>query len=407
MEDRKQVTNTRQIIGLILAISGISCMGIVKVLIGVNTNTLSVIIIISSLLLTINYELLRRGILLMPYSDMGLFTLFSIVSLAYCVLSGSVDPMSHYGIVYQVFYFVQIVAVWNLQEIDERIFTKLFFWFEAIANLLAAYVVLTNYMRTGILFFNNLGNETINRSTVGALSFTLVCALLVYPAENQAEKAIKVIMWGVGFFNLTTSSRRTVILSLILVAILHLRNQRRGIEIRTFIIILLGLIVIVPAIILAFNRISVLKDMLDHTLKILNSGINTMLGRSQEDMSAIYRRNGMGVLLQEYLHESSFMQIIFGRGYMKGWVDLPYLQAFYDMGIIGGVLFIAAHMIIPIKYLVRRVDNPGSRIAQYLVALQFVENFVSGTPYGELFPLVLFAVFQRSVQNATVELEEY
>ena len=80
---------------------------------------------------------------------------------------------------------------------------------------------------------------------------------------------------------------------------------------RTFIKILLGLIVIVPAIILAFNRISVLKDMLDHTLKFLNSGINTMLGRSQEDMSAIYRRNSMGVLLQEYLHESSFMQIVY------------------------------------------------------------------------------------------------
>lgn len=402
--DRKaRNKHIRQAWGIVFAISGINFMGVIKVIIGSKSNYLSILISIISLLLITDYSRVIRGKILAINTEIGVSFFYSIICLIANLYGGTIDAMSHYGIVYQLFYFIQIILVWNIDSFDDGIFVRVFYWAQAIMNILALYIILCNYLNTGILFFNNLGDETITRATIGSMAFTLICVLLVYTPKIKGGRAINALLWGVAFANIATSGRRTIELTIIIIVVLSMNNRFKAKfskkKLFHFMMLAVGIIV---GVICLYNMVPIIRNLVLHAVEFFENGVITYLGGRRIDMSAQIRRQNLKRLWDDYINNSSIQDIVWGRGYMKGWIDFPILQAFYDMGIIVGGLFVISHIVFSIKYILIKSKFKSTEIFRYYVCLMVVEFFTSGTPYGRLLGLTLLITNIRNIEIGVV-----
>ena len=125
------------------------------------------------------------------------------------------------------------------------------------------------------------------------------------------------------------------------------------------------------------------------------NGLKTYLGNERSDMSAGYRRSRIESIPNEYWNNSTLIQFVFGRGYNTDWLDIPYLQAFWDLGLIGGIWFLYIQGIAPLKHVFKRPSNPAVEFAQYYTIFRLVQNFSNGTPYGNFLPVIMLYTFER------------
>ena len=113
----KTENNKRTILGIILAIIGISAGGLLKVVLNLNSNTISIIISVLSIVLMLNVSRCYRSI----NKDMLLIIVFYTLTLFYALISNRGFSDSH-GLLYQLFYFVEILVIWNIKKIKHQKF---------------------------------------------------------------------------------------------------------------------------------------------------------------------------------------------------------------------------------------------------------------------------------------------
>lgn len=380
-------------IGILSAVAGISCMAIIKAIIGHNIQLLSIVSVILSILLLSKGRRFRY--LKTPTADVAIIYGYSIVTLLLCMFSGISIMQNGYGLVYQLAYFIEIYLLWNIpNDFNINIFVKIGFWICGLFSIVALALILRN--TSGRLFINSYmsseGEYIFNRSTIGTLSFVSFSMSMSYRSKHAWEKLVKMFFVIVSIVLIIASSRRSVYLATMMGLLLHFKNYRdTSIKIDKNAIIKKSISIVVLALLLliAYKKIPNIQEYLDHAWGMLQNGVQTFLGINSSDMSAAMRVSTSSAILDEYLYHSTLTQMIFGRGYMTTWIDIPFLQAFWDMGVIGGVVFIYIQFIIPIKYLLKKALVPGVMAAQYLCALSIFEGIANSFPYGHFFSIVL------------------
>lgn len=85
----------------------------------------------------------------------------------------------------------------------------------------------------------------------------------------------------------------------------------------------------------------------------------------------------------DILSKFDAFQYVFGAGYMTMWVDIPLLQSYMDLGIIGFLLFAYYRIILPAKVLFGDINySPILMWAVFITCYGMLSCLNSGHPYG-------------------------
>ncbi len=376
--------SVRTTIGLVLAVMGISAIGLIKVVLNQSNNILSIGVSVASIVLMLN---ITRYFNRLFVADIKWVSAFYALTLLYALFSDRGFSDAH-GMLYQLFYFFQIIVLWNARSIDKRKFIQYVFYLLFLANLLGLYLVYSNSIITGSLVFATLGNNSIiTRTTVGNLACLLLSACVVFRPRRSIEKCFYCLAWFLAVANLVLASRRTEIVAAILILAIYLLKCRpKKMELFMGVLIVSG-VVLIAAVLYRYS--DAIKMVVDHSTKMMVNGINTYIGRDRTDMGARFRREVLETKPYEFIAYSSISELLIGRGFMKGWFDVPYLQAFWDMGLLGGLLFLYIQLVLPIKYVIRKSEDAAVIFAQCCVINRLVSNIASGVCYGACFYLVM------------------
>ena len=63
------------------------------------------------------------------------------------------------------------------------------------------------------------------------------------------------------------------------------------------------------------------------------------------------RRENANLMWNEYVNSFSCLEYLFGKGYAYRQIDLPYFEAFVDLGMFGGIFYLILQLILPIKFI--------------------------------------------------------
>ena len=378
--------------GIVLALAGICCMAMVKGVIGKNLQILSitsVVLTILFLLKGVDIRFLKR-----PTKSVMLIFSYSLVTLIMCLIS-EIDVMqSGYGFIYQTAYFIEIYLIWNVDNnINLDRFVDIAFW---LCGVFCAIAVLL-FMKEGInvLSFNNYvtlqGDYLCDREATGTLSFlTFIMALVYYP-KTKLEKLCKAIFMLEACVVLIISSRRSVYIAVILCLIFHIKNiyGTKKYNKRKFIKGVFCFVLGIGAFFIVCELNHNIVISLESAWERLVNGIMTLIGANNSDQSAAIRTSAASIAWKRYWNETSVFKFIFGSGFMSSWVDIPLLQAFVDLGIVGGITFFIIQFIIPITHIIEKSQYKSVMVAQYLTILSMVEGVANSFPYGHFFSIML------------------
>lgn len=380
-------------LGIVLAIAGVSCMGIVKGLLDSNVRILSTLVVILSVVLLSRGSSL--GYIELPTEDAGWLVAYGILTLVLSLVSGTPLMATGYGFIFQAAGFVQLFLLWNIgYENDLDSYVEVGFWFCGVFSLITLLLLLKK--TGGDLFANDIvsdsGETLFNRSTIGSIGFKSFVMILAYQPRSYWKTMARRVFLVLAIVVLIASTRRGCYMGSIIACILHYRNTRnrtstfdpdQTIKKVASMVFLIGLLLVLYA-----NN-SFIRDTFGRAAESLFKGIRTFLGLDSSDMAASMRTSSAKRVIDQFLHNSTAMQVLFGRGYMTTWVDIPIVQAFWDLGLLGGMFFTMIQFIIPARYLARKAETQGMRAAQYLTAMSMLEGIMSGYPYGKSFECIL------------------
>lgn len=380
-------------LGIVLAIAGVSSMGIVKGVIGSNMTILSTLIVIVSVVLLAKGS--RIGYITVPTEEIGLIFLYSLVSLVLAVFSGIPLMKNGYGFIYQAAGFLQILLIWNFDfDNDMDFFVEIGFWFCGVFCFIALILLLKK--TGGTLFVNSFESEDgeylFSRSTIGSIGFKSFVMALAKNPQSRRQRMVRSAILIIAATVIIASTRRGAYVATIVCCILHYRHcgaHKGYVDVDSMIKKVILVVCCILIFLVAYNKFSFIQDTLGHAVEMLVNGIKTFLGLDNSDMAASMRTSSASRVINQYLYNSTPKQVLLGRGYMTTWVDVPIIQAFWDLGLVGGFTFGVIHFVIPIRYIAKEADTQGLRAAQYLTVMSVLEGVMSGYPYGRFFDSTL------------------
>lgn len=391
-------------IGIILCMIGVSLGGVVKLLLKTNFTWLSTLISALSIILMIDVQKLVMFKYRKPNKAFMAILIYSLITLFMCFFSRYRMVRGGYGFVNQLVYFCQIVILWDRgNDIDTDELYRTLLWIMLAANITSFLLILRNSAITGNLFFtyllNSSGNTTgVSRTTMGAIGFLGFIVGLSFRSKTLWYKIVRYSCMVMGVAVLGLATRRSIYLAVILVIFVHIKNRtaKLPIDSRNMLAkIMLYLFFILVVFCVLYQTNDSVRNVINKAVETLLNGIRTYLGFDNTDLAASYRREIIESIPKEYIEKSSFFQLVFGRGYMTDWLDIPFMQAFWDMGLIGGIFYFIIMGVFPVCCILKPTDNMVIMFAQYNLVLSVVEGFANGAPYGRFFALVLLFVLEE------------
>jgi hypothetical protein len=91
----------------------------------------------------------------------------------------------------------------------------------------------------------------------------------------------------------------------------------------------------------------------------------------------------VGEIILEHIENEEWWWLLIGNGYHHLYVDVPMLQTFHDLGVIGFFAYLGIHIYL-VKYVFREYRNSSHPAMLFLclfIIHTFVQNFVYGMPY--------------------------
>ena len=380
-------------LGIVLAIAGICCMGIVKGLLDTNLRILSTLIVILSVVLLAKGA--QLGYIVMPEGDAGCVFAYGILTLVLAFCSGIPLMTNPYGFIFQAAAFMQLFMLWNIDfDSDPDYYVEIGFWLCGVFCLIALLLLLKK--TGGALFAPDIlsedGEYLFSRATIGEIGFKTFVMVLAYQPQTHWKTMVRRAFLIIAITVLIASTRRGFYMGAIITCVLHYRNCRKNSDVldadRT-IMHALSLLFCIGLLLVLYAKNSFVRDALGRAGDLFINGIRTFLGLENSDVSASMRTSSAKRVIDQYLHNSTAKQVLFGRGYMTTWVDVPIVQAFWDLGLFGGIFFIIIQFIIPARYLMLKTESQGMRAAQYLTFMSMLEGIMSGFPYGRSFSCIL------------------
>lgn len=403
-----QISNSTKRInwGIVLSVLGISSMAIVKVLIGKDESLLSVAIVIISLIMLIDLNYLRYFKTPTRYVQLIFLyeTITVVLSLINTFFYGKSIFEMPFGIIYQGCFFVQTLLLWNCRKIDTEHLMKLFFWYSGILAIIALILIFrdpvfadNNIFITGL--YSLEGERIITRASTGVIGAYAFFASLAYSeSKNKTARLVRYLFLSVGLVVSLLSNRRTVIGAELIVFIIWVIDgiRKRGLRWHIIFEAIGGLIsLFVVAFLLSSLFGGEIPDFIGNSIESFSNALGSYFGIAEYyDTSANMRRVAWETAFSELRNSMSLFQFLFGHGYGSWWMDVPVLEAFWELGIVGGILFVIIQIVYPIIFILKKTDSAILTFVKFCLVLRIVDNFSSGTCYGIFFMLILYALLE-------------
>lgn len=284
------------------------------------------------------------------------------------------------GSIYILFIVMLIFVSATIKQIDGDRFVFLMWLITGILNtLISAY-----FIREGIEQFNSyfIGDVMLaDRSVLATVGYFHILAMITYQTKNKFLHLLKAPLIVAALYNIVITMRRGMFVTLAIILLLHLYLMAK-VNINAKVLFRSILIVIVLYIL--YLKVPYVHLQVDKMLDSANNALNTLLGKKvgSEDLAAAIRVQNRNLALDD-MKKFSVINWLFGKGYNAKWIDFPFLQCFYDMGILGGLFYIATQLL-PFCFFAehRRNMQNHEKLLFYLFIISFVNNFYSGIPYG-------------------------
>lgn len=287
---------------------------------------------------------------------------------------------------YTVFALGAIVAMSTNKYIDGDFLIKALWIVSGIAVSVAMYYFMTN----DVWQFNVMttsGDELIvDRASMAVLPVVSLITIFLYKPKIWIERALNILFTICAFYVLTIMNRRGLFISTIIILVLNLflSGTKFQLKIKPKRILMGALIV--AACITAYYKIPLVQEQLDTVIDSVDRALRTFTGQatgSEADMAAEMRYDSRNRILDE-MKNFTFIDWLIGKGYNAGWIDFPFLQCFYDMGILLGLGYVLLQTVMPFRFLIIKGRNMANyeKLLFYLFLITYINNFYSGTPYG-------------------------
>ena len=305
---------------------------------------------------------------------------YQIYTLLLAMLAKTDLMTSNTGLIYILFIIAFIFISATNNTIDGEHFVFFMWIITGILNVLTAIY----FLREGVEGFNGYSsgdNLLADRPTLATMGYFHVLAMLVYHSKYKMLGCCKVVLLIAALYNIVITMRRGMFITMIFIFILHIYltakvtwNAKvlfRGFAIAAIVYIL-------------YLKVPYIHMQVDKMMDSATNALNTLLGKdtSSEDMAAAGRVLNRTLTLNE-MKSFGLSDWLFGKGYNARWIDFPFLQCFYDMGILGGLFYIATQLL-PFRFFAEHRSNMQNheKLLFYLFIISFVNNFYSGIPYG-------------------------
>ena len=381
----------KNVLGMILCLFGIVIASIIMEVFNTPSYITIVAMAIGAFLFfepqrKINIQRLKRLSLPMIY-----LIIVSIMGIA-SGYSGSYSPVVYvvYSLAIAVFALIH-----NANSYNDDMFVRCLWWTTAVFSIVLIPLLTKNFTSFSIIVSLSNGSD---RLTLASIATAYLIVFLVYKPSNKVENAVRWIAFVAALLDVLLCNVRRSLLAYSIVLVLHYfkslseRNLKRDFK------VLVRILIVLIAIVVVFSRVELFRSMIN---RLLDGARSVTLGYMGKEggiyNSGAIRNSNLSAMWHEYSHEYTFSELITGKGYMYKHLDLPFFQAFTDLGFFLGVLYFVVQFILPVKYIFISSKLRGQRFLQYYAASVLLTNFYSGTPYGhDKFIPVLFLILLTS-----------
>ena len=389
-------------LGIIIANIGTQISVITKEFISFGNFNLTYVMFFLSLLLLTNYTIVLKCKFPRPSGMMGMVLFYNI----YVIINGLLMNASIFNGNDALIFSFYIIAMWlcvntNIRKIDGYFLVTAMWWITGIYSCLLFYILTNHFRNLEGISFTVLSSGT-DRLTLSVMGFMHLCTFLLYAPHSLIKKGLKFLFAIIAFYDLSICSRRGLLIALALIVLYQIYVKcNENITQKKFLSALIGIVSIMLVIsIIVIVKPEILASIERYGHRLI-SGIKTYLGifSGSADAAAEARKIVMNSVPQEYL-ASDIITILFGNGYGYQQLDIPYLQAFTDIGIIGGLYYLIIEGICPVKLLLKREQDYGINLLKYIGIMTITYNLYSGVPYGHYKFVGLIMLFYTANMKA-------
>lgn len=310
---------------------------------------------------------------------------FQMVLLLMAIFSGS---SSYQLISFHLFLLATAIAfISNDKYIRFEHFGKYMFYVSGFVSLVVFFQATDNFQglqitfsETGKLWLSQGGDPiTLPR----ALEMNLILCMF-YKKENTFGKILAGIFAAsdiVGLFSF--SNRSTIIVSFALFILWLIMNAKK-LNGKKMLKTIAGVILIAIVII----KIPYFSEKVDVILSTITRGFNTLFGLNTAiiDSSVQSRIENLSTAMEAVRNNGTLKTMLLGLGYNYIYLDRPIIQAFLDLGIIGGLLYVLYNIFIPISMMFRTIHKKYVPNDAWIYCLLFavqtlLDQTITGIPY--------------------------
>ncbi|PXY42550.1 hypothetical protein DMB65_00550 [Flavobacterium cheongpyeongense] len=270
------------------------------------------------------------------------------------------------------------------------------FYISAICSLLGAFFLWSGLVTGEKAWELRQDNEeyALEQFTVVVGAITNFICALCWQVKNIKLKLIVWLFIALDAYIIFRSGKRTpVFVSLIILIIYSYKTGgiNNKLLLRYFKIFMLLAILAVSF----YINVDFFQKLVDNFFYNFYNGVLNILGNTDvrdTTGSAIARYNSRKWTYEYIENNFSFLNYIFGAGYMTRWIDNPLLQSYLDMGLFGLLFYILLILIYPIKSYIKG-NSTIVLFAILLCVYNFMASISSGNPYAYIkhIPVVFLA----------------
>lgn len=394
----------------ILKKENISALGLALVFIGIPIGmyfkvfcgwmNLNRVLVFVGLLMVFPYKYFLKRINKIPKLFGGIL-FFHIIAITYYFFSENGDTMD---LVYELVVLILCLALICTHKEELSIEkTIIYLW------ILSAFcAVCTVYMiKSGMVGIYSETTSQYTKSSDGRIMFEFLtaagtcitnvcCSCYIFlKIKKRKIRLLLVIFILIDLYGILLSQKRTpfIVATFIILFFLYYNKVLNKLFQPKFFI---WYIVIFIAAVITISQSNELMQLYDNLSEGITNGLKDMIFGVKvydgNNSTAIRYYTRMHAL--DIISNFSWINYIFGKGYMTLWCDMPLLQAYLDMGILG-VIFVTNYMVVfPFKLIIKARKLSYDTIWALVNASYIMISCLnSGTPYGHAkwIPLLILA----------------
>lgn len=294
-----------------------------------------------------------------------------------------------------------------------RFIPKTTFYLSLIASLLGAYFCSLGMVTGDEAYMLRQMDDSyaLEMFTIAGGSLTNFFAALTFKKEHIWEKVLFTIAITMDIYVLISCTKRTPVFVAIVGTLIYLYKSGFA-EKRILRKYAKYIMLFIIGLLYAYFSIDSFHIGVDDMFSRLYDGIRVLLGdesaKNIQD-SAQARVQARNWAYHYIGQDFSFGNYIFGAGYMTKWIDVPILQAYLDMGLIG--IFLYGYLVgwTLLHSLLKKYINPAGIFAIVSALYVSLSMFNSGNPYqyvkytGACF--LIFVFYTRDKQGKLIAIE--